>query len=192
MRCHLLLTFARPVAAAMLALFACGTVAAAAADDANAVSVTPRVDARAVLHNPDMGWVLYENYPLDPHPGGSSTLVTLPGEDFPGVDHVAVMFSWADVERRAGEFDFERVDYAYDYWRRRGKQIQLRMSTEPLLGWPRQDPPVGTGIPDHVLRGIPPDRKQVRDAEGIPYAVVDARDPSYLRRLEGFLAAVAA
>src|SRR5215213_2127864 len=63
------------------------------------ITVTPPEDSEAVLRNPDMGWVLYENYPVDPRPGGSSTLVTLPGEDFPGVGHVAVMFSWADVER---------------------------------------------------------------------------------------------
>ena len=58
------------------------------------ITVAPVEDEQAVLHNPDMGWVLYENYPLDPRPGGSSTLVTLPGEDFPKVDAVALMFSW--------------------------------------------------------------------------------------------------
>jgi len=35
-----------------------------------------------VLANPDMGWVLYENYPLDQGPG-SPTLSELPKESFP-------------------------------------------------------------------------------------------------------------
>src|SRR4051812_46081524 len=34
-------------------------------------TVHPLEDRDALLHNPDMGWVLYENYPLDPPPNGS-------------------------------------------------------------------------------------------------------------------------
>lgn len=172
--------------AAIFALIAQGTVA-----DESTITVTPRVDAAAVLHNPDMGWVLYENYPLDPRPGGSSTLVTLPGEDFAGVDHVALMFSWADIETAEGRYDFTKADHAYDYWHRRGKQIQLRLSTESLLWWGNLDPPAGLGIPPYVLARIPAERKQTRQCEGLSYAVVDARDPVYLDRLEKFLAAVA-
>src|SRR5687767_11705629 len=74
------------------------------------VMVTPAEDEQVVLHNPDMGWVLYENYPVDPAPGGSSTMVTLPEETFPGVEEVAVMFSWFDVERSEGKYDFTNVD----------------------------------------------------------------------------------
>jgi len=154
------------------------------------VTVIPREDTQAVLHNPDMGWIVYENYPLDQRPNGSSTLVTLPDEDFPDVDNVAIMFSWADIERREGEYDFSKADYAYDYWRKRGKQIQLRMSTESLLWWTNSDPPSGKGIPDYVLDRLPPDKKQIRRWSGIPYVVVDARDPFYLERLKAFLKAV--
>ena len=154
------------------------------------MTVVPPEDARAVLHNPDMGWVVYENYPLDQQPGGSSTLVTLRTEDFAGVDHVALMFSWADVEREPGRFDFAKVDHAYDHWAKRGKQVQLRMSTESLLWWGHLKPPAGQGVPDHVLARVPADRKQRRECEGLGYAVVDARDPAYLAALETFLAAV--
>src|SRR4051812_18435104 len=83
--------------------------------------VQPVEDTNAVLRNPDMGWVLYENYPLDTIPGGSSTLVALPNETFPEVDAVALMFTWQDVERTEGVYDFSKVDFAYDYWRKRGK-----------------------------------------------------------------------
>jgi hypothetical protein len=155
------------------------------------VTIVPREDPKAILHNPDMGWVVYENYPLDSRPGGSSTLLALPDETFAVVDAVAIMFSWQDIETRAGEFDFTKTDFAYDYWKKRGKQIQLRLSTESLLWWNRASPPSGKGVPDYVLDKLPADHKQTRAMEGIPYDVVDARDPYYLDRLERFLTAVA-
>jgi len=31
------------------------------------------------------------------------------------------------------QYDFSKVDHAYDHWKRRGKEIQSRMSTESLL-----------------------------------------------------------
>lgn len=154
-------------------------------------TVTPAEDTAAVLHNPDMGWVLYENYPLDQRPGGSSTLVALPGEAFPEVDEAAIMFSWQDVEKSKGVYDFSKVDYAYDYWKTRGKRIQLRMSTESLLWWSNLTPPTGKGIPDYVLDAIPSAKKQTRTCEGLAYTVVDARDAYYLDRLSRFLRAVA-
>lgn len=161
---------------------------------AGVITVAPAVDDAAVLHNPDMGWVLYENYPVDPNPGGSSTLVTLPDEAFEDVGHVALMFTWADVEREPGVYDFRDVDHAYDYWRHRGprgKQIQLRISAESLLWWNKHTPPRGLGVPPHVLEKIPPANKQRRTEYGFDYDVVDGRDPTYLAALDAFLAAVA-
>lgn len=155
------------------------------------VTVHPEEDTSAVLHNPDMGYVLYENYPLDQRPGGSSTLLVLPQETFPGVDHVAIMFSWYDIEHRPGVYDFSKADFAYDCWRKRGKQIQLRLSTESLLWWNTLNPPSGKGVPDYVLDRLAPDKKQARVEEGFPYTVVDARDPYYQTRLRAFLAATA-
>jgi hypothetical protein len=171
----------------ILAMVVTSTAAAAAAEQ---ITIAPAIDVAAVLHNPDMGWVVYENYPVDPRPNGSSTLLGLPKENFDGVDHVAVMFSWADVEREPGVFDFRDVDRAYDYWRARGKQIQLRMSTESLLWWSRNDPSRGVGVPRHVLDKIPPAHKQRRSEGGFDYDLVDARDEIYLAALDQFLAAV--
>lgn len=152
------------------------------------VRVSPQEREDAVLHNPDMGWVLLENYALDPGPNGSSTLAALPEEDFPGVDHVALMFSWADVETSEGVYDFTRVNHAYEYWRARGKRIHLRMSAEALLWWPNS----GRGVPRYVLDALTPKEKQVRSAFGIGYTVVDARNAHYRERLGRFLEAVAA
>ena len=157
---------------------------------AQRVTVTPKEDEAAVLSNPDMGWVLYENYPLDPRPGGSSTLVALPGEPFPRVDSVALMFAWSDVETREGYYDFSKVDFAYDHWRKKGKHIQLRVSSESLLWWNRLDPPSGVGVPAYVLERLRPEEKQTRLLEGHPYVVVDARNRYYLERLGAFLRAV--
>jgi hypothetical protein len=155
------------------------------------VTIRPVEDPNAALHNPDMGWVIYENYPVDPRENGSSNLVTLPDENFDCVDNVAVMFAWSDVEPASGRYDFTDVDRAYDYWKRRGKRIQLRMSTESLLWWNTSTPPRGLGIPRHVLDRLPAEKKQTRTLSGVRYDVADARDPAYLDALDKFLAAVA-
>jgi hypothetical protein len=156
------------------------------------ITVAPTEDREALLHNPDMGWVLYENFPLDPNPHGSSTLLTLPNERYPGVDAVALMFSWEDVEKQPGVYDFSGVDEAYDYWKRCGKQILLRMSTTTLMWWATAQPPAGRGAPKYVLAHLRPDEKQIRSMDGTPYTVVDLRDSYYQHRLKRFLRAVAA
>src|SRR4051812_9144381 len=72
------------------------------------VTTRPAEDVDAVLHNPGMGWVIYENYPLDPAPNGSSTMLACPGERFETVDAAAVMFAWSDVETAEGTYDFSK------------------------------------------------------------------------------------
>ena len=52
-------------ACVVLLLFATTSRPAFAAAGAEIVTVTPAEDEKAVLHNPNMGWVLYENFPLD-------------------------------------------------------------------------------------------------------------------------------
>lgn len=156
-------------------------------------TVVPREDPDVTLHNPDMGWVMYENYPLDPRPNGSSSMLTLPNENFQGCDHVAVMFAWSDVETAEGRYDWSRVDTAWDYWLQRGKSLHLRMSTEPLFGWSRLQPAGGLGIPDWLLARIPDKQKNLRtDNEGKSGWHVDARNPLYQDRLRIFLKATQA
>jgi hypothetical protein len=179
----------RPIAILRLIFVLSAIIATSAA--AEVITVTPAIDEHVLLHNPDMGWVVYENYPVDPNPGGSSNIASMPAETFEGVGHVAIMFSWADVEREPGVFDFGDVNHAYDHWRSRGKQIQLRASAESLMWWSRNSPPRGVGVPPHVLERIPASRKQRRSEFGFDYDVVDARDETYLAALDRFLAAVA-
>lgn len=175
-------------AVAIAALVA--SFAHAAEPAAPRVTVVPHELTEAVLHNPDMGWVLYENYPLDQDPTGSSTLLPLPNEDFAGVDAVALMFSWQDIEQRPDEYDFSKVDFAYDYWAKRGKAIQLRLSTASLMWWANRTPPAGKGAPDYVLARLAPGEKQTRDMQGAVYDVEDTRNPYYRERLTKFLRAV--
>lgn len=151
---------------------------------------TPREDADVVLHNPDMGWVLYENYPLDARPNGAGTLNVLPEARFEGCDYVAVMFAWSDVEKEQDRFDWSRVDQACDHWLQKGKGLHLRLSTEPLFGWSHVQPPGGLGIPDWLLARIPDGQKR-RRSDGPMYGWhVDARHPLYQERLAIFLRAV--
>jgi hypothetical protein len=150
----------------------------------------PPADYDAILHNPDMGWVVYENYPLDQDPRGSSTLLTLPNENFDKVDAVAIMFSWQDIEKKPDEYDFSKVDYAYDYWAKRGKSIQLRLSTTTLMWWAHRKPPTGSGAPEYVRAQLAANEKQQRDLDGTSYDVDDTRNPYYCERLEKFLRAV--
>lgn len=150
-------------------------------------TVVPREDTEVVLHNPDMGWVLYENFPLEFRANATATMTALPEARFEGCDHVAVMFTWSDVEREEGRFDWSRVDQAWDYWTQRGKSIHLRISTEPLFGWSHLKTPGGLGLPDWLLARIPDDQKK-RRADGPMFGWhVDARNILYQERLRIFL-----
>ena len=165
-----------------------------AAADEQRQTVRPREDASVVLHNPDMGWVLYENAAIDPSPQGTGTLTTIPNAHFDGCDVVAIMFSWADVEQEEGRYDWSRVDAAWDHWQKLGKEIHMRISTEPLFLFSTRNPPTGMGIPDWLLDKIPDDQKQRRPTDSERAAGdrsygwhVDARNPLYREKLEAFL-----
>jgi hypothetical protein len=173
-----------------LGQFVPSSVVSAEPDSTARTIVAPKELPDKVVHNPDMGWVLYENYPLDQDPQGSSTLLQVPNENFDGVDSVAVMFSWQDVEKQPDDYDFSKVDFAYDYWAHRGKAIQLRVSTETLLWWTNRNPPTGKGVPDYVLAKLSTDEKQTRTLQGLSYVVPDARNAYYRERLKKFLLAV--
>lgn len=153
--------------------------------------VFPKEDHQVVLSNPNMGWTIYETYPIDQYPHGTSTLLTCPGENFLGVDCAAVMFSWFDIEKTEGVYDFSKADFAYDYWRKRGKRMQLHMSTESWLWWNLRNPPAGKGPPDYVVNKLPEHQREMRISAGIPYVELDARNEFYRGRVAAFLHAVA-
>lgn len=150
----------------------------------------PQEDTAVILHNPDMGFMTYENYCVARN---QSVIPSSAGEmrdyDYPGVDYVAVMFTWADVEQSEGEYVWDDVDRAYDYWKAKGKRMMLRMSTESLLWYSSK----GKGIPDYLYNRIPEDQKQTLTTwQGNPpvsytYRGVDFRNQDYQRRLKAFL-----
>lgn len=148
----------------------------------------PTEDQRTVLHNPDMGWVLYDNYIISK--SESSAHISCPtfGYDFPGVDAVMLKFTWADIEKSEGNYDFTEFDFIYDYWTELGKTVTLGMSTDSLLWYGLS----GTGVPSYVLEKLPPNKVQTREYIGnrsLKYRVCDASEPYYMERLEAFLKA---
>lgn len=148
-------------------------------------------DTQIVLHNPDMGWVLYDNYLISEKESPASTLSPIPGYDFPEVDYVILKFTWADIEQTPDVYDFEKFDYIFDYWTDRGKTIMLGMSADSLLWYGTK----GQGIPQYVLDALPKESVQKRmHAPGsgaiLLYNVCDANEPYYQERLKLFLEAV--
>lgn len=156
----------------------------------NNVTVTPVEDTKVILNNPDMGWMIYENYCVARN---QSTIPNSAGDMkdylYPGVEYVAVMFTWADVEKSEGVYDWTDVDRAYDYWKSKGKKLMLRMSTESLLWYGS----MGKGIPDYLYDRIPANQKQtLTTMQGDPpqqytYRGVDFRNKDYQARLRAFL-----
>lgn len=149
-------------------------------------TIFPDEDKEAVLHNPDMGWVLYDNYCIHPEESPADIRCPVYGYDFPGVDTVMLKFTWADIEKAEGVYDFTDFDYIYDYWRNRGKTITLGMSADSLLWYGK----AGTGVPDYLLQQLPRDRVQVRRSLENPqllYTLCDAGLPLYQERLSLFL-----
>lgn len=151
-----------------------------------AVTVHPKEDTQTVLSNPDMGWVAYDNYLVSETESPASKRCGIYGYDYPGVDHIMLKFTWADIETKEGKYDFSRFDYIYDYWKGKGKKIQLGMSTESLLWYGFY----GMGIPTYVTEKMDPSKIQKRTynyGRSGTYRVVDANDPYYMERMTAFL-----
>jgi hypothetical protein len=154
------------------------------------LSFTPTEDTDVILNNPDMGWMVYDNYCVSRN---ESTIPNSAGEMkdylFPGVSYIAIMFTWADIEKSEGEYDWTDADRAYDYWKSKGKKVMLRMSTESLLWYGS----FAKGIPDYLYDRIPANQKQVLTtmqgdpAQQYTYRGVDFRNADYQNRLKAFL-----
>lgn len=153
----------------------------------NELTINPVENPDMVLSNPDTGWVLYDNYVFSPGESPASPSCFVYGFDFPGVDNIILKFTWADIEKNEGSYDFSRANYIYDYWKSRGKVLHLGMSTESLLWYGT----AATGIPQYVLNKIPESQKQVRNEYGHDFTVVDANNSYYQQRLKAYLDACA-
>lgn len=169
----------------MLMLNGCG------ASELEKITVVFTEDKQSVFHNPDMGWVLYDNYLISEKESPASTLSPIQGYDFPGVDYVILKFTWADIEKEADCYDFSKFDEIYDYWTEREKIIMLGMSADSLLWYGTK----GTGVPQYVLSELPQESVQTRvyNAGGgsiCVYTTCDANEPYYQERLKLFLDAM--
>lgn len=152
------------------------------------VTAFPTEDQSMVLHNPDMGWVLYDNYIISKMESPAYLSSPMYDYDFPGVDTVMLKFTWADIEKSMDNYDFSEFDFIYDYWRDRGKTVTLGMSADSLLWYGSS----GTGTPSYVLDALPQDKVQTReyiDNHSLKYRMCDANEPYYQERLRLFLEA---
>lgn len=147
-------------------------------------------DTQTVFHNPDMGWVLYENYIISKSESAAHESSPTYNYDFPGVDYVMLKFTWADIEKAKDTYDFSQFDFIYDYWTERGKTIQMGMSTDSLL-WYGEN---GIGIPKYVLEALPETsvqkRETIQNGSSWFFDVCDANEPYYQERLKLFLEAM--
>ena len=96
-------------------------------------------DNQSIVLNPGMGWVMHtsiekgyvDQNEFDPHPY---------------IQVVALLSSWAKIETDDGVFDFTELDEAVEKWSKLGKEIHLRISTDPML---YRD--TAYGVPDYVF-----------------------------------------
>ena len=151
----------------------------------NAVTVFPK-DTKTALVNPDMGWVLYF-YSNIPENYGSKLKPSDTVDEFPGVSTVYLRIPWAFVEPEEGKFNWSVLDTPMQRWIDKGKRIALCMTcSENWMKYP---------TPEWVKKA---------GAKGTFYQFGKGRvarsetwdpffdDPVFLRKLEKFIAAVAA
>ena len=161
--------------------------AATSSPTVNVKSITFTEDTTTVFHNPDVGWVLYDNFLISKSESAAHPSCPTYGYDFPGVDYVMLKFTWADIEKTKGKYTFNEFDYIYDYWTKKGKTVTLGMSADSLL-WYGQ---YATGVPKYVLEALPETsvqkRETIQNGASWFFDVCDANEPYYQERLKLFL-----
>jgi hypothetical protein len=159
--------------------------ASAGAADLDARQVVQTADHGGALINPQMGWTLHfysniiTNY-------GSKLAPADTLDDFPGLSCVYLRVPWSFLEPEEGRFNFSLLDTPAQRWIGQGKQIALRISsTESWMRWatPAWVHRAGAkGYNFTVGKGVDPNG---------PFWEPDYRDPVFLEKLDGFLAALA-
>lgn len=161
--------------------------------DGNMTHVFPGEDKNVVLHNPEMGWVLYDNHVLSARPGNPpytgryENHIVLDEEayDYPGVDNVSLYFSWSDIEIAEGVYDFTYYDAIYDFWTKKGKKILSCMASETKVWYKER----GQGAPDYVLKHLGEKGTRRLNNGKSDYYLCDVSDPYYQERLRCYLTA---
>lgn len=159
------------------------------------MKIYPIEDTQTILHNPDLGWIFYDNYIINPRESTASEKCALYGYDFPGVETVILKYTWADIEPTKDAYTFEKFDYIYDYWKSRGKRVELGMSVDSLL-WYGEN---AIGVPKYVVEALPEESVQHRvhvtsynpNPKEFPYDVCNANEPYFMERMKAFLKAMA-
>ncbi len=125
------------------------------------------------LHNPLKGWTLIEHAIPGHTDLGESFRLIDDNTPFEWFQNVALMSTWAQVEREPDKFDWSLLDYELDYWYSRGKTIHLRFSLEDFGNI--------RGCPEWLYAmGVP---YQERDAQHFP----DYTHPHFRKRASAFL-----
>ena len=142
-------------------------------------------DTGVALQNPGMGWGFhyYSNVPTN---YGSKLAPSDTLDDFPGLSHIYLRIPWSYLEPREGGFDFSPLDIPAQRWIDKGKQIAIRISC--CESWMRYATPEWVekaGAKGHNFKPgkIMPDG---------PLWEPDYDDPIFLKKLDHFLAALAA
>lgn len=117
-------------------------------------------DNGKILSNKGMGWVTHV------YCGEEKDYNEVDAREY--IDNVALLYTWAQIEKEEGVFDFSAVDAKVDYHTSRGQYIHFRISTDPMIynG--------AFGVPNYVF-----DKYGVKFFERDDYGCV-ARFPDYL------------
>lgn len=135
------------------------------------------VEIGSPQHNPHKGWVYIDHAVPGEIDAGASVKNVRDGTPYEWYENVAVLSTWALVEREPDVYDWTLMDQAVDAWKGLGKTIHLRFSTEDFNVIP--------GCPRWLFnQGVP---MQERAHLRFP----DYRNPLYLERLQRFLGVLA-
>lgn len=149
------------------------------------VTVHPANHGKALI-NPAMGWTMHF-YSNDPKNYGSQLEPADTLDDFPGLSTVYLRVPWAFVEPEEGRFNWALLDTPAQRWIAKGKRVAFRITCS-----------------ENWIRFATPEWVKRAGAEGVFYefgkgAVENGPawdpkfdDPVFLKKLDAFLAAMAA
>ena len=143
-------------------------------------------DNGAELTNPGMGWV-FHYYDNEPSNYGSKLAASDTLDSWPGLAVIYLRIPWSYIEPEEGRFAWSVLDTPAQRWIAKGKQVAFRITASE--SWTRWATP--KWVHDAGAKGY-----DFRPGRGIeasgPFWEPDFDDPVFLRKLDHFLAAMAA
>jgi hypothetical protein len=97
-------------------------------------------DNGEILSNPGMGWVIHHSIEKDYKDANEPSI-------YDKLDNVALLSYWAALEPEEGKFYWDDLDASVEKWTKRGKKLQFRISTDPMLYKNRSE-----GAPDWLYQ----------------------------------------